>query len=104
MAMAMGFAGADMALQARQLELTARLAEVDRMAPLIDEAHRLHHQRHVAALHRVLGEVEAALGKVRDGTYGQCDACQGKIPAHELAHEPATTLCGSCRGFQIEPG
>jgi len=77
---------------------------VDRMAPLIDEAHRLQHQRHVAALHRVLGEVEAALGKVRDGTYGQCDACQGKIPAHELAHEPATTLCGSCRGFQIEPG
>ena len=104
MSMGMGFGEAGMLLEARQLELSARLDEADRMEPLVEEARRLQHQRHVAALHRVIGQVEAALGKVHDGTYGQCDACGQAIPAHELAHEPASTLCGSCRGHQVDPG
>ncbi len=103
MAMSMGFAGAGLELQARQADLAVRLAEVDRMAPLVEEARRLQHQRHAAALHRVLAQVEAALGKVEDGTYGQCDACARAIPASDLTHEPAATLCRSCRGFQTEP-
>ncbi|MHB1525235.1 MAG: TraR/DksA family transcriptional regulator [Candidatus Dormibacteria bacterium] len=100
MGMNLGFAEAGMLLQARQADLAARLDEADRIAPLIDEARRLQHQRHIAALHRVIGQVEAALGKVHDGTYGQCDACGQAIPDRDLAHEPASTLCGSCRGHQ----
>ncbi|HUY54232.1 MAG TPA: hypothetical protein VMV23_03625 [Candidatus Nanopelagicaceae bacterium] len=36
MAISMGFTGAGLELQARQADLTARLPEVDRMAPLIE--------------------------------------------------------------------
>ncbi len=104
MGMDLGFDGPGMLLRARQADLAARLGEADRTAPLIDEARRLQHQRHVAALHRVIGQVEAALGKVRDGTYGRCDACGQAIPDHDLAHEPASTLCGSCRGHRSAAG
>ncbi len=84
--------------------LNASLTEAAERAPLIEEARRLQHDRHMAALHRVISQVEAALGKVRDGSYGSCDACGHDIPAHELATEPATTLCGSCRGHESLAG
>jgi DnaK suppressor protein len=86
---------------ARTLEIQNQLDEAERRGPVVDEALRLRHQRHVASLHRMLSQIEAALGKVHDGTYGTCDGCRNPIPASELAHEPATTLCGDCRGHHI---
>ena len=65
---------------------------------VVDEASRLRHQRHVASLHRMLSQIEAALGKVHDGTYGTCDGCQNSISPNELAHEPAAHLLRRLQG------
>jgi len=96
-----GWSQADMVFQARSLEIQNQLDEAERRGPLIEEAEQLRHQRHVESLRRMLGQIEAALGKVHDGTYGTCDGCGKQIADTELAHEPANTLCADCRGHHV---
>ncbi len=90
----------EMLLMARQKELEARSEAADRNGPQVEAAMRARHDRHRAALRRLLDQVEAALQKGREGTYGQCDSCGQPISAQDLQHEPATTLCRDCRGHQ----
>lgn len=89
-------------MQARLLELKAVDERANQMGPLVDEARRLRHQRHVATLHRMIEQLEATLGKIKDGTYGSCDGCGGEISAPDLRHEPASTVCAACRGHLTE--
>lgn len=42
---------------------------------------------------RQLRDVEAALGRLEDGTYGTCDVCGKPIPEERLEAIPWTTLC-----------
>ena len=44
-----------------------------------------------------LVEIDAALARVDDGTYGQCEACGKAIPAARLEVVPEATLCVSCK-------
>ncbi len=87
-----------MQLEAQQAVVKERIANAERMGPVIAEARRLQHQRHVAALHRVLAQVEAAVGKIHDNSYGRCDSCDQQIPEPELVHDPSSSLCHACRG------
>ena len=41
----------------------------------------------------VLVEIEAALGRIDDGTYGLCSACGGPIGEERLEAVPYATLC-----------
>lgn len=43
-----------------------------------------------------LQEVEDALAKLDDGTYGRCETCDNEIPAARLEAMPAARLCISC--------
>ncbi len=86
-----------MMFQARLSELQAVDEKADHECPLVTKALRERHQRRKAAIHRLIDQVEAALGTVRDGSYGTCDACSQPIAAVDLAHEHATTLCDKCR-------
>jgi|APFre7841882630_1041343.scaffolds.fasta_scaffold11151_2 RNA polymerase-binding transcription factor DksA len=43
-----------------------------------------------------LREVEDALTKLDDGTYGRCEACGGPIPPARLEAKPAARLCIAC--------
>lgn len=43
-----------------------------------------------------LRDVERALGKLDDGTYGRCDACGGPIGTERLEAIPWAVLCVSC--------
>ena len=43
-----------------------------------------------------LGEVERALEKLDDGTYGRCDVCGGDIPEGRLEVHPSATRCVAC--------
>ncbi|OLT09283.1 hypothetical protein BJF90_44460 [Pseudonocardia sp. CNS-004] len=45
---------------------------------------------------RALADIELALQRMRDGTYGRCRACDGRIAPAVLTAIPATTLCGAC--------
>jgi DnaK suppressor protein len=43
-----------------------------------------------------LERVERALEKLRDGTYGTCDACGGPIDPRRLRAAPESTVCVAC--------
>ncbi len=45
----------------------------------------------------VLGEIDAALKRIEDGTYGICTNCGTQIPAERLEARPWATLCISCK-------
>ncbi len=48
-------------------------------------------------LQTLLKEVNNALAKIKQGTYGQCDNCKGLIPAKRLEAFPAAPLCLQCQ-------
>jgi RNA polymerase-binding transcription factor DksA len=45
---------------------------------------------------RLLDEVEGALSRLDDGTYGTCAACGGPIDDAFLAGSPTTRTCEAC--------
>ena len=45
----------------------------------------------------VLAEVEGALGRLADGTYGECVDCGVDIPYARLAAYPAAIRCVACQ-------
>ena len=52
----------------------------------------------------ILDKIEAALERVEEGTYGQCEECGAKIPKTRLNAIPYATMCVKCaseyeRGF-----
>jgi DnaK suppressor protein len=50
------------------------------------------HERDRTALYAI----ERALGKISEGTYGQCEACGELIGARRLQARPFTALCIEC--------
>lgn len=44
-----------------------------------------------------LGTVDAALGRLDDGTYGVCASCGEEIPAARLEFRPNAIRCVSCK-------
>lgn len=46
---------------------------------------------------RVLKEIEAAFGRVQDGSYGICQDCAKPIPAERLEILPYVRCCVGCR-------
>ena len=57
-------------------------------------------RQHVAALadaaREVLAEIDAALARLADGSYGICQACGAVISAGRLAARPAARTCVGC--------
>ncbi len=49
-----------------------------------------------AKLQQTLAEVEHALGKVDDATYGRCETCGKEIGAPRLEAKPAARDCIAC--------
>jgi len=47
-------------------------------------------------LSETLGEIETALHKLDEGTYGRCESCGGPIPEARLEAMPAARLCITC--------
>jgi DnaK suppressor protein len=45
---------------------------------------------------RELNQIEEALGRFRDGVYGNCDACEKPIPLARLQAVPYATSCIDC--------
>ena len=57
-------------------------------------------RQHVAALAQAarehLADIDAALARVADGSYGTCQACSARISAERLAARPAARTCVGC--------
>jgi DnaK suppressor protein len=50
-----------------------------------------------------LARTERALVKLREGTYGRCDACGEPIAATRLQALPDSVMCVACAGAQPRP-
>ena len=48
------------------------------------------------ALAATLADVDRALAKVAEGTYGRCDSCGRRITKERLEAVPTTALCLAC--------
>ncbi len=66
----------DAALDAAQDEISSQLAEVES---------------------RELAQIENSLERIRQGTYGQCEICEGKIPLARLNALPYAVTCIDCQ-------
>ncbi len=66
----------DFALDSVQDEINSQLAEVES---------------------RELANIEVALEKMRDGSYGKCEGCNNPIPAVRLQALPYATYCIACQ-------
>jgi RNA polymerase-binding transcription factor DksA len=44
-----------------------------------------------------LAEIDGALERIADGTYGVCGSCSGTIPPRRLEALPFATLCVQCQ-------
>src|SRR6266567_8450969 len=75
---------ADVAFEAGSDEMTSQLAEFDA---------------------RELTQIERAVARLKQGTYGLCEACQKRIPVGRLNALPYTTYCIECqREMEHYPG
>jgi RNA polymerase-binding transcription factor DksA len=103
------------ALAAAQERALARLASLEREFGGIVDAARdagtddehdpegatlAFERQHVAALadaaREDLAEIEAALARLADGSYGVCQVCGARISAERLAARPAARTCVGC--------
>lgn len=66
----------DFALDSAQDEISSQLAQVES---------------------RELSNIEVALEKMREGTYGQCEGCSESIPLIRLQALPYATYCINCQ-------
>jgi DnaK suppressor protein len=57
---------------------------------------RLNQVGTATALAAMLADVERALAKLDEGTYGRCDSCGDAIPAERLEARPWSVLCVRC--------
>jgi RNA polymerase-binding protein DksA len=46
---------------------------------------------------QVISEIDAALERIEDGTYGTCSNCGEEIPAARLEANPWASLCIDCK-------
>jgi RNA polymerase-binding transcription factor DksA len=49
-------------------------------------------------------EIDAALTRIADGTYGQCEGCLSPLPRQRLEAVPTATKCLACAGLRVSPG
>ena len=49
---------------------------------------------------QTLSQIERALQKIDEGTYGICERCGQEIPYKRLKARPVTTLCIECKTLQ----
>jgi DnaK suppressor protein len=45
-------------------------------------------------------EIDAALERLRTGTFGLCETCQGEVPIERLRAIPTARRCLTCQGAQ----
>ena len=94
------------ALEAKQAELTQALRKrdhilIEKSPDALDEVQNAAgRELAIRSLHggfKLLREVQAALSRVEDGTYGLCQHCQDDISPKRLTAVPWVTYCIRCQ-------
>ncbi len=50
----------------------------------------------------LIGKIEQALLKIKDGVYGECESCGEQIGLKRIEARPVAELCIDCKGEQEE--
>ncbi|NEA63983.1 TraR/DksA C4-type zinc finger protein [Streptomyces sp. SID12488] len=85
------------ALQRLEHERASRLTQLRAIDEAGPDAEKLMMSTQRAIIRRVLTEVEAAITRVQDGSYGVCRNCSGPIPVERLEILPYTPFCVPCQ-------
>jgi RNA polymerase-binding transcription factor DksA len=81
----------------RQILLGERRVHLDRLAWLEDDGtHNFDDKSATSALRSLLIDIDAALQRLQDGTYGTCQDCGRPVPVARLRALPHTTHCVDC--------
>jgi DnaK suppressor protein len=54
--------------------------------------------RRAGSLLQTIDEIDAALGRIAEGTYGMCTHCGVRIPVERLEFRPYAAGCVACQG------
>lgn len=81
-------------LESLDSQATTGMGETDH---LVNSEHNELTARVVAVTKSTLAEVEAALGRIDDGTYGLCTSCGSAVSSERLAAIPAAAHCVECQ-------
>jgi DnaK suppressor protein len=76
-------------------ERDTRLAQLDAVVEAGQDSHFAASQQD--SVRRVLAEIDGALARLEDGTYGTCEGCGKPIPVERLEILPHTRFCVTCR-------
>jgi len=49
---------------------------------------------------RLVRKIDAAMNRIKEGTFGICESCGGPISSKRLQARPVTTLCIDCKTAQ----
>lgn len=86
-----------------QLYRSVGEAEADVDPVQLDDVDRADNRTRSELLHRLsererreLQEIDAALGRIDNGSYGRCEACKGPIGNQRLTAMPEARLCVAC--------
>jgi DnaK suppressor protein len=71
--------------------------------PSTDPARAEIHRALQVAARSALRDIDSALGRIRQGSYGRCPRCGETISVHRLRALPVTLLCGRCQRAQPPP-
>ncbi|TDO66443.1 TraR/DksA family transcriptional regulator [Kribbella sp. VKM Ac-2571] len=80
-----------------QHERNTRLAQVNAMEADKPNANEELVKAQIAAIRLVLAEIDAAVERVQDGSYGVCHGCEVRIPVGRLEILPYVRYCVRCQ-------
>ncbi|WP_213452110.1 TraR/DksA family transcriptional regulator [Rhizomonospora bruguierae] len=77
---------------------TARLRELSELTADTGDPGDAHtHSAMLATTRNTLEQIGAALKRIDDGTYGQCEKCETAIPVERLEVLPQARFCVPCQ-------
>ena len=78
-------------------------SEYGEEAGAAEEGEEEAHRSAVDAVDGLLDEVELALSRLDDGTYGRCESCGAAISDTDLAERPLVRECRTCGAEVLQP-
>jgi DnaK suppressor protein len=89
-------------LRRLQQERNSRLAQLSAMEADRPNANEELMTAQTKAIRLVLAEIDAAVERVKDGSYGDCQDCNVRIPIERLEILPYVRYCVRCQQLALE--
>jgi len=91
-------------LRRLQRERNTRLAQLTAMEADRPNANEELMTAQTKAIRLVLGEIDAAVERAKNGSYGDCQDCKVRIPVERLEILPYVRYCVRCQQLALDAG